>query len=373
MKKLLFVLISVSMSSAFATKARQKALGSSYHLPAATQTYYTSPLHILSLAPYIALESGKTTATSTDSAAEGSALFKINETDRFLVSIGHQDESVQNQRKFINSFAGVTDYRSQQNPAEIFYAHKIDDQSAWSMGMYYSNFKDKVGPEKESSAGVRLSASHGDFNWKTSIGLINNSINTLGDELMNEGYINLGLRYKSGDLRYGFDITTWSVKQTLAAATDANIHHTYQNINLKVVHALKADAIDYFYGATLDQIQVTDRLADKKFKRLSIPVIMGAEVKAADFLIVRGSIIQTALLAKSEDEVGYPTGSITGAANAVTDFAAESNNTTVAAGIGLVFNKIQIDGTLAGLTGSTATQNIDANKFMGQVGLVYKY
>lgn len=361
------------MSSAFATKARQKALGNSFHLSGNTQTYYTSPLHILGMAPFVALESGLTTATSADTAAEGSALFKINDTDRFLLSVGHQDESVQSQRKFINSFAGVTDYKSQQNPAEIFYAHKIDDQSAWSMGMYYSNFKDKIGSEKESTAGLRLSASHGDFNWKTSIGLINNSINTVGDEFMNEGYVNLGLRYKSGELRYGFDITTWSVKQTLAGAADANIHHTYQNMNLKVVHALKADGIDYFYGATLDQIQVKNRLTDKSFNRLSLPLIMGAEAKATDFLVVRGSIIQTALLAKSEDEVGYPTGSVTGAANAVTDFAAEANNTVVSAGLGLVFNKIQIDGTLAGLTGSAATQNIDANKFMGQVGLVYKY
>lgn len=366
------VFATLAFSSAFATKARQKALSNSFHL-SGTQTVFTSPYHLMSLDNFVALEAGLTTATSTDNGAEGSILANINPESKILVSLGHIDESVQSQRKFINALAGVTAYKIQQNPAEVIYAWK-DGGTVWGVGTYYSNFNNKISNEKESSNGLRLAASYGDFKWKANIGLVNSAVNAAGDQLNNNTYFNLGLRYSQNTLRYGFDATVWDVSQILAAGTSPNESHSYQNINFRIADINKLEGGEFFYGVTLDQTNVKNKNTDKKFSRLTAPFIMGAEMKATDWLTVRSSLTQTVLVAQSKDEAGYPAAALTGATGVVDgEFAAEANNTVAAAGVGLMFNKIQLDATLSGLVSSTANQKIDGTNLFSQVSAVYKF
>ncbi len=77
------------------------------------------------------------------------------------------------------------------------------------------NFHNKISGEKESSNGVRASASYGDFKWKANIGLTNSAVNTAGDQLNNNTYFNLGLRYAQKTLRYGFDVTVFEKNSQL--------------------------------------------------------------------------------------------------------------------------------------------------------------
>jgi hypothetical protein len=373
MKHLFMLVIVCSFSTAFATKARQKALANSFHLSAGTQTVYTSPYHLMSLDNFVALEAGLTTSTSVDNGAEGSILMNVNSDAKLFLSVGHLDESVQSQRKFVNGIVGVTGYKAQQNPAEIIYSWK-DGSTVWGFGTYYSNFNNKAAKEKESSAGLRLAASYGDFKWKANLGLVNKAVNTAGDELNGDTYFNLGLRYNQNTLRYGLDVTTWAVSQTLNAGVSSNLSHSYQDINLRVVDVRKTEAGEFFMGAGLQQVTVKDKLADKKFNRTTLPLVLGAETKANDWLVLRGSVTQSVLISQSKNEVGYTSASLTGA-NGVVDaeFSAEANNTAVAAGVGIMMNKVQFDATLTGLTGSAATQNINGTDFLAQVGAVYKY
>ena len=372
MKHLLMLVIACSFSTAFATKARLKALSNSLHL-SGTQTVFVSPYHLMSLENFVALEAGLTTSTTVDNGAEGSVLMNVNSDSKLFFSVGHLDESVQSQRKFVNGITGVTGYKTQQNPAEIIYSWK-DGSTVWGLGTYYSNFNNKLTNEKESSAGLRLAASYGDIKWKANFGLVNSAVNTAGDQFNGDVYFNLGLRYNQNAFRYGLDITTWNVSQTLNAGLAPNLSHGFQDINLRVVNVNKIEAGEFFMGAGLQQVTVKDKQADKKFNRTTLPLILGAEAKANDWLVLRGSITQTVLVAQSKDEVGYTAASLTGASGVVdAEFSAEANNTAVAAGVGIVMNKVQLDATLKGLTGTTANQNINGTDLLAQVGVVYKY
>lgn len=372
MKQLLAILITISFSTAFATKARLKALSNAFHL-SGTQTVYTSPYHLMSLDNFVAVESGLTTAGTVDNGAEGSVLMNVNPDAKLFFSLGHLDESVQSQRKFTNGLAGVTAYRTQQNPAEVLFSWK-DGKTVWGIGTYYSNFNDKLANEKESSAGLRLAASYGDLKWKMNFGLVNSAVNTAGDQLNNNTYFNYGLRYSKETLRYGFDFTTWDVSQTLNAATSPNESHSFQSLNFRIIDTKKLEAGEFFYGLGLEQVNVKNKIADKKFQRLTAPLIMGAEFKAIDWLTIRGSITQTVLVANSKDEFGYTAASLSGATGVATgEYSAEANNTAAAAGVGLMFNNVQLDASLKGLIGSTANQNINGTDLLSQVSAVYKY
>jgi hypothetical protein len=366
------IFATLAFSTAFATKARSRALGNSFHITG-TQTIFASPYHTMSQDNFVAIESGLTTSTTVDNGAEGSILTNINPDSKLFFSLGHIDEQTQNQRRFINGLVGVTAYKTQQNPVEFIYGWK-DGSTVWAVGAYYSNFHNKVSGEKESSNGVRLAASYGDFKWKTNIGLTNSAVNTAGDQLNNNTYMNIGLRYSQNKLRYGFDVTVWDASQTLNAATDPNESHSFQNVNFRVTEVNKIDGGDFFYGITLDQANVKNKMTDKKFSRLTAPFIMGAEIKATDWLVVRSSIVQTVLVAQSKDEAGYPEPALAGGTGIVgAEFAAESNNTIAAAGVGLIFNKVQLDATLTGLMGSAANQKIDGTDLFSQVSAVYKF
>lgn len=362
MKNLLVILIALTASSAFATKARNTALGNALHLKG-TQTVYGSPYHLMELNNFVAFETGKTTATNKNDGAEGSVLMSTGENSKLLLSLGHQDETAVDQRTAINSAKtalGQPTYAIQQNPAEAIYAWK-DGDNVWGLGTYYSNYNNKATGQKESSAGVRLAASYGAFKWKANIGLINSAVNAAGDQLNNDMFFNLGLRYGQGTLRYGLDFTTWNANETLAAAGN-NYNHGKQIVNFRLVNIHKAEAGEVFYGAGLVQDIDKEKNADVKTTTLKLPVIMGAEFKATDWMQLRGSIVQDVIISQSKVDNGA-------------DIPAAANTTVANAGVGLTWGKAQLDATLGGLVGGNANQKVDlaANNFLAQVGLVYNY
>jgi hypothetical protein len=370
MKHLILLAIALSFStSAFATKARLKALGSSLHLTD-TQSLYASPYQVSALENFVSLESGKTTSTSSTDAAEASILTTLSPEAKLFFSFGHLDETVLTQRLFVNSVLTKT-YKLQQNPLEVIYNYK-EGSTVWAVGMYYSNFNNKLTSEKESSAGVRLAANYGDFKWKSQFGLVNTAVDAAGDSLDNNLYFNLGLRYNQNTLRYGLDVTTWGVSQTSAGAVNASA--SYQNILARLTQVNKTENGEYFVGISLDQTDIKNKMTDKKFTRLTAPLLIGAEAKANDWLTLRGSISQTVLVAQSKDEVGFTSAAVVGATGVVNgEFSAEANNTVMAVGTGVTLGKAQIDATLKGLVGSTASQNINGTDLLTQVGVIYKY
>ena len=372
MKKILVLLLALSSVNAFATKARMKALSSSFHLTD-TQTIYTSPYHLFALKDFVAVESGSTVATTVDNGTEGSVLYSINDNSRLFVALGHKDEAVQYQRTFLNKVgtAPAPAFMTQQNPIELMYGMKMDSGN-YGVGLFYSQYKDKVADNNESSAGLRLGAAHGDFKWKINLGLTNKVQNTTDGTFKGGPFTNVALRYNMDTLRYGLDYVGWDAKRENVAGTEID-SHTYQDIKFQLVDTKVKDGDEFFYGFALDQSDIKNKLTDKKLTRLALPVWVGLETQANEWLTLRASIKQTVLLAQSKDENGYTAGSADGTYGAVTDLAAEPNNTVAAFGAGVHWKQVSVDGTLSGLTGATANQKIDATNLLAQVGLTYNY
>lgn len=376
MKKILALVFVLSSSQAFATKARTTALMNSFHL-VDTQTEFSSPYHMFSIPDFVSFESGKTTATSTSDNAEALTKFSLNDSSKLLVAIGHKDETVQSQRRFLNAAAGTT-YVSQQNPVEVIYGIKDSSGQIWSIGGYYSQFKDKIADNNEGSAGLRLAASHGDFKWKLNLGITNKVQNTTDGTFTNQPYGNLGLRYQTDSHnKFAFDYTTWKVKMDAVNGTETQ-SHDYQNIKLQYVNTVAQDGNDLFFGISIDSTDLKNKINDKKLTRLALPVWMGFEYNANEMFTLRGSIKQT-LFAQSKDENGYAAYSADGAFGGPnTEMAAEPNNTEVAVGLGWKFNKLIIDGTLAGLvnkasTPGTGAQQVNSNSLLAQAGVTYNF
>lgn len=369
-----FFAILLCAGIANATKARNAALGNSFHLRG-TQTVYTSPYHVYSLDNFVALESGLTTATSASNGTEGSFIMNAGETGKLFMSLGHLDETIQPVRSFINT-VGTYTFKPQQNPIEFIYSHKTES-ATFAYGFFYSNFNNKTvgAEEKESSTGLRAGGSHGAFGWKLNLGLTNTA-ETTTVKMKGGMYANLGLRYKIDTTSFGFDFTNWGVKvENVPAATTAH-DHDYQNIVLRAVNVIKVESNEYFVGAGLNQTNLKDKVADKKLNRLHLPMIMGFEAKATDWLMLRGSITQSILISNSKDERPYPavSGITTPATNVVNlEYAGEPNNTSVAVGAGLKFGKLTLDGTLKDLMTSSGGQRIDGSNLLAQVGVVYNY
>ena len=367
MKKLFAAVLILTSLNALATKARYKALNSSFHL-VDTQSEFSSPYHLFSLKDFYSVESGLTAATSADNGAEALAKFSINDDSKMLIAVGHKDEAIQNQRKFMNA-AAATAFSPQQNPVEVIYAVKADGV-IWAGGVFFSKYKDKVTDNSEDSTGLRLAASHGDFKWKVNLGLVNKVQNVANGTFVNQPYTNVALRYGPGGNKFGLDYTTWNAKREVTG-NEVN-SYSYQNIKFQYVNTVAKDGEDFFYGIAVDSVTVNDKAKSKDFNRLALPVWMGLEHQAADWLVVRASIKQT-IYAQSKDDASFPAGTNDGTNGAVTDFAAEPNNTEAAVGLGLRFNNVMIDGTLQGLTGASASQQVNTSTFFALAGLTYSY
>lgn len=376
MKKILALVFILSSSQAFATKARTAALMNSFHL-VDTQTEFSSPYHMFSLPDFVSFEAGKTAATSASDNAEALTKFSLNDSSKLLVAIGHKDETVQSQRRFLNSVAG-TAYITQQNPVEVIYSLKDGAGQIWSLGAYYSQFKDKKADNNESTNGLRLAASHGDFKWKVNLGLTNKVENTTDGTMNNQPYVNVGLRYQTGSHdKYALDYTTWNVKMDDVSGKEVQSHE-HQNIKLQYVNTVAQDGNDFFYGISVDSTNVKNKITDKKLSRLALPVWLGFEHNANEMFTLRGSIKQT-LFAQSKDESGYAAYSVEGAFGGPnTEMAAEPNNTEVAVGLGWKFEKLTIDGTLAGLVNKASapgvgSQQVNSNSLLAQAGVTYNF
>ena len=366
MKNILICLFLLGTVNAFATKARMKALNSSFHL-ADTQSEFTSPYHMFSVKDFVSFESGVSSPTGADDGAEGLVKFSIDEQSKILLAIGHKDEAIQTMRKFLNTVAG-TNFKTQQNPIELIYAMK--NESIWAVGLFYSNSKDKVATNNESSLGFRLGFANGDFKWKLNLGLVNKVENVTDGTLTAQPYTNIGLRYGFESHKFGLDFTGWEAKRSSLLGTEVD-SHVYQNIKFQYVETLAKDGEDFFYGIAIEAATLKNKLNDKKLNRLALPVWIGFENQASEWLIVRASIKQS-LLAQAKDENGYAAGSVDGAFGiAGSDYAAEPNNTEVSTGLGLKFKNLTIDGTLKAMTGKVQTQQIDSANFLALVGITY--
>ena len=380
MKKLLTLALVLSSASAFATRARVTALGNSAHLTDVSGVYST-PSDMVTLGDSLTLESGATAnnfatagaaPNATDSSdinlgAEGLLIRSMGDA-KFALGLGHDDAgtfSYRSAANLIKTNSSLTyAIKPQQNPLFLAYATKMADMNVGA-GLRYSNYDDKKGDEKESTMGLTIDASTSKWDVALDLGLTDEWKTGATNASPNDSYkaksaITLTGGYNLTDSLYvnaGF--TTGGFKMEDNAVEVADVDASSYNVG--ITESMKKDGSEFFYGAGLTSTTVKEKSSDTKATSLKMPLIIGVEAEANSWLTIRGSVTQNLLLVDSDKTT-------TGAATSV-ETAPGANSTKLAAGAGLKFNKLTVDGSIL----ASGSQVINGANLLGTVGLTYAF
>ena len=388
MKNLITLALVLASTSAFATRARVTALGNSAHLSDVT-TVYRNASWMMTLADSLTIESGATAnnfATSAtvapivpvpdavdrsnvNAGSEGLLIRSMGDA-KFALGLGHDDSTSFANRGFANAAALnaglVWNIKPQQNPLFLAYAMKMGDMSVGA-GLRYSNFDDKKNDEKESSMALNFGARSAAWDVALDLGLTDEwktgTTNAQpSDSYKGKSAISLTGGYNVTETMYvnaGFK--TGGAKLEDAAAEVADI--AYTNITVGVTESIKKDGAEFFYGAGLLSASTEEKKSDTKITAMKMPLIIGLEAEANSWLTLRGSVTQTLLLVDSDKTATAGVASV--------ETSPGANSTTLAAGAGLKFNKVTVDGSI--LAGGSQVINATAGNLLGQVGLTYAF
>jgi hypothetical protein len=373
MKSLLTLALILASTSAFATRARINALGSAAHL-VDVSTVYGNPSDMMSLTgDSLTIESGKTfttagnpdaiSATTLNGGAEGLLIRSMGDA-KFALSLGHADANIFALRSDAKARNAAVATVRQQNPLEVSYGMKTGDMSVAGT-LVYSNFENKKAgfEQKENSMGLKLGATGSNWTGALLVGLTDKWSNGTSADYTAKTSINVTGGYDvMSDLYVYGGLSTGGYKSTVASATVTD--YDIMTVNVGALSKIKKDANEFFYGIGLtysSEKEKANSAAEQTIKQTHLPLIIGLEAEANSWLTLRGSVTQNLLLVdSSKDET-------TGTTNSETNPGL--NTTTLAAGAGLKFNKVSVDGSI--LTG--ATQTINSGNLLAQVGLTYAF
>jgi hypothetical protein len=368
MKKLLVLAALTTLASpAFASKARLSALGNAAHL-IDTQTVFQNPSHLVWMSDYATFETGPTSATSTTLDAEG-GFVRSNGDAKWGAYLGRKSA-------FTTGYRALTGFAGQENPIELQYAMK--GAVNWGAALNYSSSDRKSISKKQSSYGVRLGASTDVWEAYAVIGLgseaTGNSAAGLGmtaadtsSKFKGTTGFQVGGAYKVENLysfityyQDGFKLETTAN----AAANDLKVNQS--QVDIGVVDHNKIDAGQWFYGVSYrifeNKRDGAATALESKTNTTSLPFLLGLEYDAISWATLRASVTQNVLLGSTKTEVTPAVGN-----SNETDTIA--NNTTVAAGVGLKFNKFVVDGSWAAQT----TGDVNTTNFLTNVALTYMF
>lgn len=340
MKKLL-VLAALTMAAApaMASKARLGALGNSSHL-IDTQTVFVNPADVNYTGDFATLEFGGVNQ------AEGG--FVRGATWGTLGAyLGHKSTNL----------TGV----NEQNPLDLFYGADLGGMK-WAVNLHYSNAKNEgatpvaFADAKESSLGINLGVRTDMWNaYLRAMPTAKQEVNSTGATTAEyESHYTLG----GGtwiDSLYVYAEYFTSKDKAPATAIETN------NYKVGVIDNKKVEGGNFFYGIAYQASEVKD-----SFKYSALPLTMGIELDAASWLVLRASASQAILLQETEDKSVNPSVK-----------SQLLNDTTVAAGAGIKFGKLTLDGMISTTGGATpaagSTGTIDANDTLSQVSLTYLF
>ncbi len=348
-------------SPAMASKARLSALNNSAHL-ADIQDIHANASKITQHGEWLTFEMGKnsgtTKATIGNPHAEGGFARKMGDAS-YGFYMGSTPSWITDVRQ--------NTYLVNENPINLFYGSKAGDL-AWGAGLLYSNSDKKTAKIKQGAMGLSAGVTASNWDAGLNLGLTNTYKNeTTGSEVDFKGKsaINLNATYSMDTLTFSLLADMNGGKEE--TGTGGTVAHDYENTQyaLGVVNSHKADGADFFYGAKLAMSTMKDKnTTDSKTDSMSLPVTAGIEADAASWMVLRASVTQNFILGSTKTTTAT---SVSPADEADTI----SNNTTVAAGAGLKFGKLMLDGTLEAASSNTAALN--GNSFLANAAVTYMF
>lgn len=351
MKKLL-VLAALTMAAApaMASKARLNALGNASHL-VDTQTLFVNPADLNYVGDFATLEFGNNTPATGEAKAEG-GFVRNTSWGKVGAYLGHRNDvttdfiSLYNAKNALNSTA-TGQLLSEQNPLDLFYGNEFSGMK-YGVDLHYSNSKNDTGAtsvvQKQNTLGLSAGVRTDIWNAYLRLGL---SGKTESDVAASPKLESKGL-YKAGggywfDSIYAFANYEYAKGTGTTSSVDTDI--TKNQYEVGMVNNHKLDAGTFFYGVSYLSNEVKYDKSGSPTAKISqnvIPLVVGMEMDATSWMVLRGSVKQSVLVGDKKDEVGT-TGTIVNKSQLV-------NDTVVAAGAGLKFGKLTVDSTISAAT-----------------------
>jgi hypothetical protein len=370
-KMTIIVAVALAATSAFASKARLKALSNAAHL-SDTRDVFSEPDKAANMGEFVSLEASNNTAKKdatgavngdpggNDAAtnAEGGFVRKWNDNMAMGAWLGNKDSLATAALKVAG--ADTATGTTIQNPLNLYFASKAGDM-AWGVGLNYSNYEHKGNKDKASSMGLNVGASTA--TWEASLGLGLTGEATDNDATKYEQKSPMSLHggywmdtmFLYGDYTMGGGKSKNIVAGTTASDVDVNA------VQLGIINSHKKDGADFFYGASY--LMFTNKVKDgTKTELTALPVVIGIEADANSWMVLRASITQYVLLGTWKSTPNGGSG---------TDITM-TDNTTVASGLGLKLGKFTVDGSLAATTAAGGKLGTDTS-FLSEVGLTYMF
>ncbi|GAB4018555.1 MAG: hypothetical protein Fur0010_19810 [Bdellovibrio sp.] len=276
------------------------------------------------------------------------------------------------------------------NQLEVFAGSKLDSGMEWGWNFVYLNNEDKTGTKNQTDKAMatRFGAIGSNWDAHLNLSLANTGKNTvtadpgIGSATINQEFkgkfgVHAGGSYKLGvNSLYGFYKTfSWQQKDDYASygsfvgglagkqGKQGTNDAKFDTLSLGWGRVEKMGAGSLFTNLQLKKVNVELELASKvEVNSTTIPLTVGYEVPASEWLTLRGSVTQNVY--GKRDNKNY------NSANVVVKSLAEAvygpqgkgdapNSTRVDAGASMTFGKLVIDGTL-GTVSKTSTQAKDA-------------
>ena len=359
MKKLLVLAaLTAAAAPAMASKARMTALGNSVHL-IDTQTVFVNTADVHYLGDFATLEFGSSANNAGAGARAEGGFVRSSSMGKWGAYLGRQSSTVNTFVSTSNTAianipgAPANALLTEQNTLDLFYGTELAGQK-WGFGVHHSAAKLESSSQEVSTLGISAGVRNDVWDAYARLGLggetKNTSVAGTTLELKQKGLIDVGFGYWFDTLYVSAKyLTTKGTLTTGTTETDSEKN----NIALNVVDNVKVEGGNFFYGAGF----VTDesKNGNNKVTNTNLPVIVGMELDAASWLVLRGSITQNVLMGEKKNDPG------------ATDKMA--NNTTVAAGAGIKFGKLMLDGTLAG----SSNGDINGNTLLANSSLTYTF
>jgi len=410
MKKLLLIAALASLSApAFASKARVTALGNADHL-VDPQTAFDNPAHLTLMGDYVTYEAGTSYSSSTLNPGtttwaeyENGLADTPNAEGGFVRSAGDAKYGAYLGRRspLTDASRRALGFLRQENPIELQYAMK--GPINWGAALNYSSSDTKTTQQKQTAYGIRLGATTDTWEAFGVIGLLSTadgisgsnhalvgSNDTNGNGIIDAAELTtiandstatykgttgfkIGGAYKMENIRIygkyymdGFKMTSTEATNVAKGFGDAKMEQN--QLDIGVVDHNKIDGGQWFYGAAFQMFNSKTSLAsglvngDIKTTATYLPFLVGIEYDAASWVTLRASATQNVLLGSRKVDDGSLT-AMNDEANTIT------NNTKVAAGLGLRLGKWTADGSWAAQT----TGQVNTTNFITNLGMTYMF
>jgi len=355
---LVIVALALAASPAMASKARLNALNNAAHL-SDIQDVQTNASKIMSHGEWLTFEMGNNNYTAAGTAtprAEGGFARSMGDS-KYGFYLGAHPSWVDEVRT-----GNTGTYLTNENPVSLFYGSKASDL-AWGVGLLYSNSDKKTTTQKQSATGLNAGVTGANWDAALTLGLMNTYKNdTATVDFKGTTAIDLAATYTMDTMTFSAGLAMNGGKEEVNG-TETHKHER-SSFNVGVVNSHKADGSDFFYGAKLVSSTVKDKTPDTKTDSMSLPVFAGIEADATSWMVLRASVSQNFLLGSTKSTTPADVAPA-GEADTI------ANNTSVAAGAGLKFGKLMLDGTLEAANSATAALN--GNALLANAAVTYMF